>query len=78
MWVLMFVLVGALLVFSLYAAFVGLAGAFTGARYEQCPRCHHHYLAGDADGSLHDCPHSAAEHAYQAAYSRLHHAHARS
>jgi hypothetical protein len=76
MWVLMFVMAGALLTVTLYAAVVGLAGAVTGARYVQCPRCHHHYLAGGADGSAHDCPHSIGEDAYQLAYSHLHHTHA--
>ena len=72
--VFIFMLVGVLLIVSLYAGIIGLAATFTGARYRQCSRCHHHYLTDRTDVSPHECPHSATEHAYQVAYSRLHHA----
>lgn len=72
LWAIALMLGFALLIFSTYAGFVGFAGVLSGASYLQCPRCHHHYLAGRG-GSWHRCPHGAPERVYQLAWARLHH-----
>jgi hypothetical protein len=75
LWTVALALACVLLVFSTYAAFVGFAGVLSGARYLQCPRCHHHYLSGRGGGG-HQCPHGRGERAYQLAWGQLHHTHA--
>lgn len=72
LWAIALTLGFALLIFSTYAALVGFAGVLSGARYLQCPRCHHHYLAGRV-GSWHRCPHRPPERVYQMAWAQLHH-----
>jgi hypothetical protein len=74
LWIVASLLVFALLVFSTYAAFVGFAGVLSGARYAQCPSCHHHYLSGRIGQRIHTCPRGATERAYQAAWAQLHNA----
>lgn len=75
LWAIVFCLAGLLLAYTTYAAIVGLAGAFTGARYELCPLCHHHYLVERNGESKHECPHGVENQIHQAAWSALHHAH---
>jgi hypothetical protein len=71
LWTLADILVCGLLVFSTYAAFIGLAGVLGGASYVWCARCHHHYLRNR--GSFgHRCPHGIAENAYQLAWWTTH------
>lgn len=56
LWVVVFVLGGALMAFTAYAAVVGGIGALSGGRFERCPRCGRHGLA--VTGALHPdgCP----------------------
>lgn len=64
-----------LLVFSTYAAFVGFTGVLSGARYTQCPDCHHHYLSSGSGPPGHRCPHGVGERAYQLVWRELHQPH---
>jgi hypothetical protein len=72
LWSLVWVLVGLLMIFTVYAAVIGLAGVFAGSRYEHCPRCGHHYLAGPGQAA-HECPHGVEERLFQAGRALLHH-----
>jgi hypothetical protein len=76
LWTLTVGLACVLLAFTTYAAFVGLAGVLSGARYAQCPRCHHHYLSGRAGLEGHLCPHGVTERVYQVMWRELHHQYA--
>lgn len=73
------VLSGLLLVFTTYAALVGLAGSVTGRSYERCPRCHEHYLADRSGAGEHQCAVARPARVQHASHSFLglrHHAHA--
>lgn len=72
---LLWVLAGLLLAYTTYAAILGITGTFTGARYEQCPQCHHHYLTGRGQ-QRHQCPHGLEERVYQKGWMLVHHSHA--
>jgi hypothetical protein len=66
------VLAGLLLAYTTYAAIFGISGTFTRARYEHCPRCHHHYLAGRRRRP-HACPHGVEQRLYETGWAWLHH-----
>lgn len=56
LWAIALVLAGLLMAFTVYAAVIGVVGAFTGQGFTRCPRCHRYGLTPGE--RLHDegCP----------------------
>jgi hypothetical protein len=73
LWTVVSLLAFALLVFSTYAAFVGVRRGPQRCPLLAVPALSHHYLNGHTGQWTHACPHGITERAYQAAWAQLHH-----